>query len=58
MQVLKPKVAVSAIEGNHLWSSDANAPAWLKVSFFATIFGVWAVILFVVFKLRRIKKLA
>ena len=58
LKILKPKESKSAIEGNHLWSTGANAPMWLKITFFGSIIGVWFVIFLVVMKLRKIKKLA
>lgn len=56
MIMAKPTVRKSAIEGRHIWSNDKNAPIWLKVSFFITIFGVWFVLFFIVFGLRGINK--
>lgn len=56
MVMAMPTIRKSAIEGRHLWSTDKMAPVWLKASFFVTVFGVWAVLLFIVFGLRNIKK--
>lgn len=56
MVMAKPTIRKSAIEGRHIWSNDKNAPIWLKVSFFVTIFGVWFVLLFIVIGLRGINK--
>lgn len=56
MIMAKPTVRKSAIEGRHIWSNDKNAPIWLKVSFFITIFGVWLVLFFIVIGLRGINK--
>lgn len=56
MIMAKPTIRKSAIEGRHIWSNDKNAPVWLKVSFFITIFGVWLVLLFIVIGLRGINK--
>lgn len=56
MVMAKPTIKKSAIEGRHIWSNDKNAPIWLKVSFFVTIFGVWFVLFFIVIGLRGIKK--
>jgi len=58
MQVVEPTFGKSAIVGNHLWSKRINAPFWLQVIFHVTVFGVWAAIFFILFGLRKIKKLS
>ncbi len=57
MQIANPAKLKSAIEGRHLWSTDNSAPVWLRIIFFASIIGVWGTIFFVVFGLKKIKKL-
>lgn len=56
--ILTPKVVISAIEGRHLWSTNSMAPIWLIITFLVAVIGVWGVLLYVVLKLRKIKKLA
>jgi mono/diheme cytochrome c family protein len=56
MQIARPHVAVSAIAGRHLWSTDAMAPIWIKFTFFIVVFGVWAVLIYIVFGLMRLRK--
>ena len=56
MIMAKPTIRHSAIEGRHIWSTDRMAPIWLKITFFVTVFGVWFVLMFIVFGLRNIKK--
>ena len=58
LNILKPKVVSSAIEGRHLWSTNCMAPIWLIVTFLVAVIGVWGTLLYVVLKLRKIKKLA
>ena len=42
----------------HMWGNRSNAPIWLLITYFSVVIGVWAVILWVVFQITRIKKLA
>lgn len=56
MQVAKPHISKSAIEGRHLWSTDEMAPLWLKFLFWATILSIWSTIAYVLFGLLKIKR--
>ncbi|NJO68553.1 MAG: cytochrome c, partial [Bacteroidetes bacterium] len=58
IKMVEPTPKESAIEGRHLWSKRFDAPFWLQVIFHGSVFGVWAALLYVVFGLRRIKKLS
>ncbi len=58
IKMVEPAVKESAIEGRHLWSKRFDAPFWLHFIFHGSVFGVWAALLYVVFGLRRIKKLS
>lgn len=42
----------------HMWGNRASAPLWILISYFSVVLAVWAVILWVVFQITRIKKLA
>jgi len=42
----------------HMWGNRSSAPIWLLITYFSVVIGVWAVILWVVFQITRIKKLA
>ncbi len=41
----------------HMWGNRASAPWWILITYFTVLIGVWAVILWVVFKITRIRKL-
>lgn len=56
MVMVEPTINKSAIEGRHLWSTAKQAPIWLKATFFFTLIGIWLMILYVVFGLKKLKK--
>ncbi len=49
------KTYVSAIAGNHLWSTDENAPFWLDFIFHSTIIFIWGAMFIVIYQLRKLK---
>jgi len=40
----------------HMWGNRSSAPIWLLITYFSVVLGVWAVILWVIFQISRIKK--
>lgn len=57
MKVATPKTKASIIDGRHLWSTNKNAPLWLKGSFYAVVFGIWAILIVIVIGLLRLKRI-
>lgn len=57
MKMATPTINKSAIEGNHLWSAGKDAPTWIKSTFYVVLIGIWLIMLYVVFSLRKLKKL-
>lgn len=53
----EPTIRPAVTEGRHLWSTGKMAPIWLKITFWGTVLGLWATILFIVIGLLGIKKL-
>jgi hypothetical protein len=52
-----PSVFVSITEGRHLWSTAKKAPIWMIVIFNLIGAGIWIVIIYILFGLRKIRKL-
>ncbi len=52
-----PTIKKSAIEGRHLWSTARKAPVWMIIIFNIIGTGIWGAIIFILFGLRRLKKL-
>ena len=46
------------LDERHMWGNRASAPIWLLITYFSIVLGVWAVILWVIFQITRIKKAA
>lgn len=57
IQAATPTVRVSAIEGRHLWSNAKNAPLWLIITFNLGMLSIWGSIVYILFGLRKIKRL-
>ena len=53
----KPTINNSAIEGRHLWSTAKKAPVWMILIFNMMGIGIWGAIIYVIFGLRKLKKL-
>lgn len=45
------------IAGRHIWSSASNPPIWLIIAFSLTTIGIWSVIIYILFELRKLYKL-
>lgn len=56
LQVATPQSGTSIIDGRHLWSTNKQAPLWLKGSFYLVVFGIWAILIIIVVGLLRLKK--
>ncbi|MEN8202060.1 MAG: cytochrome c [Bacteroidota bacterium] len=52
-----PSIKKSAIEGRHLWSPARKAPVWMIIIFNIIGIGIWVCIVYILFGLRRFKKL-
>ena len=52
-----PTIRKSAIEGRHLWSTARKAPIWMIIIFNTMGIGIWGAIIYIIFGLRRFKKL-
>lgn len=57
IQAAQPTIRTSILEGRHIWSRARKAPIWMIVMFNMIGLGVWAAIIFILFELRKIKKL-
>jgi len=44
------------LDERHMWGNRSSAPIWLLITYFSVVLGVWAVILWVIFQITRIKK--
>ncbi|MCK4992594.1 MAG: cytochrome c [Bacteroidales bacterium] len=53
----KPTIKKSAIEGRHLWSTAGKAPVWMIIIFNMMGIGIWGAIIYIIFGLRKFKKL-
>ncbi len=58
LQMGTPTKFVSAIAGNHLWSTDENAPFWLDFIFHSTIIFIWGAMFIVIYQLLKLKRVA
>ncbi len=58
IQAGNPTIRKSAIEGRHLWSAAKKAPIWMIIIFNMMGIGIWGVIIYVIFGLRKFKKLS
>ncbi len=56
MKIGTPNNRETVIEGRHVWSTDAQAPLWMKFSFFIVILGIWGVLAYVVYIVYDMKK--
>ena len=54
----KPVHYENPLNERHMWGNRAGAPWWILIAYFGILIGVWSVILWVVFKITKIKKLA
>lgn len=57
ISMVDPVVHRSAIEGRHLWSVAKKAPIWMIITFNLIGIGIWGAIIYILFGLRKIKKL-
>jgi len=46
------------LDKRHMWGNRSSAPIWLLITYFSVVLGVWAVILWVIFQITRLKKAA
>lgn len=53
----KPAQNIPVTAGRHLWSPARKAPVWMIVIFNLIGIGVWATIFYIIFGLRKIRKL-
>lgn len=57
IQAASPTTYTSIVEGRHIWSRARKAPIWMIIMFNLIGAGIWACIVFILFELRKIKKL-
>jgi hypothetical protein len=53
----KPNHAKSLVAGRAMWNVRSKAPFWIMFSYIFVVIGVWGILFFIIFQIRKIKKL-
>jgi mono/diheme cytochrome c family protein len=58
MQIGEPVNAKSLIDTRAMWTVSSQAPIWLIVTYATVVISIWSVLLYIVFLIFKIKKVA